>query len=285
MSNRARTRERRVQREKQRQRNRQLLIVGVIAAIAIIIAVLMVLANLPAEATIPEETIAQYEDVPASFTEEGFPVLGNPDAPVQVVEYSSFDCPHCATFYETVGPTLVEHARAGEIAFTYVPLFGTGGIRNGEGAARAAICAGEQDNFWAYHGVLFDWQTIYANQAFDGNRLQAGADALGLDVNAWNACLRSEATNEVLVAANAAANRLEGFTGTPTITVNGQLITPTLESVRSAINAALASAPPVVQEEAPAAEQTEAAEATTEAASDAEATTEANAEATEEADE
>jgi protein-disulfide isomerase len=279
MSSRARTRERRQEREKQRRRNRQLLIVGVIAAIAVILAALLVISNLPAEATIPEETIAQYADLPTSFTEDGFPVLGNPAAPVQVVEYSSFDCPSCGLFYQNVTPALIERVRTGDISFTYVPLFGTGGIRNGEGAARAAICAGRQDAFWPYHSALFTWQAAFANQAFDGNRLEAGAANLGLDVGQWSSCLRSSETNEVLVAANGAANRLEGFTGTPTVTVNGQIVSPTLNDINTAIELALATT------QQPAPEDTSAAETTSEeetAPEEASEDTEPEAEATEE---
>lgn len=266
MSSRARTRERRQEREQQRKRNRQIAIVGVVVVVAVILAVLLMISNLPADATISEESISLYEGLPQSVSDEGFPVLGDPDAPVKVVEYSSFDCPHCATFYQNVTPALVERVRAGEISFTYVPLYGTGGIRNGEGAARAAICAGEQGKFWSFHSALFTWQTTYANQAFDGNRLEGGAANLGLDVGAWNSCLRSEATNALLVAASEAATQVEGFTGTPTVTVNGQLISPTLSDVNAAIDSALASAPQVVE---PAASgDAEAAPETTEEASE-----------------
>lgn len=286
MSNRARTRERRKQREQERKRNRQLLVVIGIVAIAIIAAVLIVIANQPAEAPIPETLVAEYADVPQSVTEDGFPMLGNPDAPVQVVEYSSFDCPHCATFHNDVAPTLIERAEAGEISFTYVPLYGTGGIPNGQGAARAAVCAGEQDAFWPYHSTLFTWQTTYGNQAFAGNRLETGIENLGIDSGAWSACFGSNRPDELLVAANRAANSLEGFTGTPTVTVNGQIITPLLPDVNAAIDAALASAPPVIEE--PEAEVTdEATEEPTEAPeeeADGE-DTEETAEATEEAGE
>ncbi len=270
MSSRARTRERRQEREQQRKRNRQIAIIGVVVAAAVILAVLLVISNLPAEATISEEAISLYEGLPQSVSEEGFPMLGSPDAPVQVAEYSSFDCPHCMTFYQSVTPALIERVRAGEISFTYVPLYGTGGIRNGEGAARAAICAGEQEQFWPFHSALFTWQNTYANQAFDGNRLEGGAANLGLDVAAWNSCLRSEETNALLVAANTAASQVEGFTGTPTITVNGQLISPTLADVTSAIDSALASAPPVEPVVSESTEEaTEAAEPTPEVTEEA----------------
>ena len=275
MSNRARTRERRKQREQERKRNRQLLIVIAIAAIAIIAVVLVVIANQPAEAPIPEVAFAEYVDVQQSVNEDGFPVLGDPEAPVQVMEYSSFDCPHCAEFHSDVTPALVERAQTGEISFTYVPLYGTGGVPNGQGAARAAICAAEQDTFWTYHTALFTWQGTYGNQAFAGNRLQTGIDNLGIDAGAWSSCFGSDRPDEVLVAANGAANRLEGFSGTPTVTVNGVIVTdangnssPLLNDVNAAIDVALASAPPPVVnetvEEATPVEEETAEEATEE---------------------
>jgi protein-disulfide isomerase len=275
MSSRARTRERRQEREKQRTRNRQLVLVGVVAAVAVILVVFLVLSNLPTEATISPETVERYAGIPQSVDEEGFPVLGNPDAPIKVVEYASFDCPHCGEFYQTITPSLVERARNGEISMTYVPLYGTGGIRNGEGAARAAICAGAQGDFWTYHGTLFSWQNTYVNQAFDGNRLESGATNLGLDVGAWNSCLRSEETSALLVAATTASTRLEGFTGTPTVTVDGTIITPELNAINQAIDTGLSM---LSQLPEPIAEVTE--EATEEAT---EAASEATEEATEEA--
>ena len=248
MGDRVRTRERRKQREQERQRNRQILIVGAIVVVAVVAVVLAIFANQPADAVINEEAIAQYVDVPQTVTDEGFPVMGSLDAPVQVVEYSSFDCPHCAEFHEDVTPALVERVKAGEIGFTYVPLYGTGSVPNGEGAARAALCAGEQNAFWAYHTALFEWQGIYGNQALSGNRLESGASNLGLDVSAWNTCLNSAEINEVIVAARAAGSTLEGFTGTPTVTINGEIVTAALPDLTSAIDLALASAPPVVVE-------------------------------------
>ena len=285
MSDRVRTRERRKQREQARQRNRQMLILGGIVVLAVVAVVLVIFSNQPVEAVISEEVVAQYADVPQTVNEDGFPVLGSLDAPVQVVEYSSFDCPHCAEFHESVTPALVERAEAGEIGFTYVPMYGTGGIPNGEGAARAALCAGEQDAFWAYHTALFEWQGAYGNQALSGNRLESGVGNLGLDVGTWNACLNTGEIREILVAANGAASRLEGFSGTPTVTVNGEIITSALGDVMTAIDVALAAAPPVVVEPEPV--EDEPAAADTEATEEPETVDEAGAEseATEEASE
>lgn len=272
-SNRARTRERRKQREQERQRNRRMFIIGAVVIIAVFAAVLVIVSNQPAEAPVSDVLVARYKDIPQSVNSDGFPVLGNPDAPVKVVEYASFDCPHCGEFADGVAPTLVDRARAGDISFTYVPMYGTGGIPNGEGAARAAVCAGAQGDFWVYEATLFSWQATYGNQALAGNRLSSLANNLGLDMGTWNACLNSDSTNALLVAANGAASSLEGFTGTPTVTVDGTIVQSTLTDITDAIDAALAAAP------APAVQPTAApAETTPEATS--EATTEATAEAT-----
>jgi protein-disulfide isomerase len=273
---RSRTRERRQQREQQRKRQRQMLLLGVIAVVVVLAVVFLVLASLPADATLPEETIARYADVPQSVGEAGFPVLGNPDAPVQVVEYSSFDCPACGRFYNDAINTLIERAAAGEIAFTYVPLYGTGSIPNGEGAARAAVCAGEQNAFWPYHSALFSWQEAYGNAAFASNRLAAAVDSLGLDRGAWDACMSSSRPDVILNAAIDAARTVADFQGTPTIVINGINTPATVSSVNSAIDAALATAPVVVPPVQPDDETGEPDEPAPE---------EAEAEATEEASE
>ncbi|RMG78408.1 MAG: hypothetical protein D6712_21545, partial [Chloroflexi bacterium] len=199
-------------------------------------------ANQPTEAPTPEELITEYEGIPVSFDDRGFPRLGDPTAPVEVVEISSFDCPHCREFHETVTPSLIERARAGDIVFVYVPLWGTGGIPNGEGAARAALCAGEQGRFWEMHSILFHWQGQFPASPFSTNRLTAGIENLGLDVGAFNACFNSEKTNNTLEAAREfAISKGEEFTGTPSVYINGVLVSPaTLDEITTAIDEALA---------------------------------------------
>lgn len=277
---RSRTIERRKEREQQRKRQRQtaVLIGGVVVVVLAI--VLLILINQPQDAPISEASLTRYAGLPQRTTDEGFPVIGSDAAPVKVLEYSSFDCTHCADFHENVTPTLIERARAGEIQFTYVPMYGTGGITNGQGAALAAICAGEQGKFWELHDALFNWQKLYANTAFSANRLNTGISNLGLDSGAWNACIVGESARQVVTAAVRAA-QLQGIPGTPAVYVNGTIVaSPDLNAVQSAIDQALAAAGrPPAQIVAP----TEAAaESTSEPAAEAtsEATTEPAAEAT-----
>jgi protein-disulfide isomerase len=287
---RSRTVERRKQREQEQRRQRQITIAVVVAVIAVIGFVLFLLARQPATAEISAETVERYAGLPQSTTTEGYPLLGNPDAPVKVKEYSSFDCSHCREFYEEITPSLIERVKAGEVAFIYVPLYGTGGIQNGQSAARAALCAGEQGAFWTYHSALFNWQGQYGNQAFAGNRLTTGVDNLGLNRGEWDSCFGSDRPDKVLTTAATEAQSIPGFGGTPTITVNGTQATAEISAVNTAIDQALAtSSQPIIPLVEATSEAT--AEGTTEATSEStqkateEATVEATLEATSEATE
>jgi protein-disulfide isomerase len=243
---RSRTRERRKEREQQQRRQRQIVFLIGLVVVAVIAIVVVILTNQPAEAPIPAESLDRYTDISQSETQDGYPILGDPEAPVQLVEYSSFDCPHCQEFHEGVFNSLVDRIRAGELAFTFVPIYGTGGITNGQGAARAAVCASQQGAFWAYHDALFNWQIVYGNQAFSQNRLASGIDNLGIDRTAWDQCMGSDLPDSVIMSPTEASRAVEGFTGTPMVVINGAIVPPDLASVNTAIDQALASAPLIV---------------------------------------
>lgn len=231
-SSRSRARDRKKEREGQRQKNQQFLIVGVVVSIVVVIGLLVVLANLPADAPLPDGVLAKYSNFRQDKTSEGYHRLGNPNAPVSVVEYASFSCPGCENFHSTVFDELLPRIASGEINFTYVPLQ-TGSVPNPEGAARTALCAGEQGKFWEMHDTLFDWHSRFANTAFSGNRLTSGVTALGLDTARFNQCFSSAAVTTTLQSALS-----EGVGTTPSIQVNGT----TLESTTlSAINEAIAA--------------------------------------------
>ena len=216
-----------------------MLMLGAIVAVAAVAVVLVSLSNLPADAPVSEEGLARYAGLARSFTEEGFPLLGDPEAPVQVSEISSFACPSCGRFYRDVTPMILGRARAGEVAFTYIPAFRSGPLDNGEGAARAALCAGEQGRFWEYHSALFEWQATFGNQAFARNRLAGGVSSLEIDRSEWDACMASSRPDAVTEAAEAL---LSEYGSTPTVLVNGERVNGTLAEVQAAIVGALPAA-------------------------------------------
>lgn len=280
----SRTVERRQERRQEQQRQRLVRIGLIIGAIVLVAAFIFLVTQIPADAPLPENVQTRYEGIPQNTTDAGFPRLGDPTAPVQVVEYSSFDCVACKNFHDAAIDGIIERVRGGRVAFTYVPLYGTGSVTNGQGAARAAVCAGQQGQFWPFHDALFHWQNLFGNQAFPQNRILTGVANLGLDRGAFDSCVRSGLPDEVLNAARTQAVGVVNPLVTPAITIQGVLqVDESGQSaadpaaILAAIDRAISGAGGAVQPTP----ETPTAESTTEPT--AEATDEPSAEATVEA--
>lgn len=216
--------ERRKERERESRRNSILIGVGVVVAVVALILFGIWLGNRPVEAPIPESATTAYTDLPTSRSRDGYPRIGNPDAPVQVLLYSSFDCETCAPFIDGLREPLMERVRNEDVTVTFVPLYGFGDITNGHGAARAAMCALEQGQFWPYMAALYNWQQ-FGNQAYINSRILSGAEALGMDRGAFTACSLGGAPDGPLTAARNQSRALLGFTTPPAAVINGVLLT------------------------------------------------------------
>ncbi len=111
--------------------------------------------------------------------------IGSDSAPVTMVEYFRFDCPHCADFASVVAPQLEkDYVNTGKLRIEFHPLAQEGDLLN---ASEAALAAGEQGHFWDYYDLVF------ANQSrgFSISNLKDYARELGLDTTAFNAALDS----------------------------------------------------------------------------------------------
>lgn len=219
MSQRSRTR--RQQKKQQQQRQRTLTILGGIIGAAVLGVLLVVIAQAPQPSEIPAGVETRYAGVTQGTTQQGFPVLGNPAAPVEVKEYSSFGCEFCRVFHEESFDDLLARVRSNEIRFVYVPLQ-TGAVLNQNYAARAGLCAMEQGKFWELHDVMFYWHTQYSS--ITPQRMPSAIDALALDGGAFNGCIDAERTTQVLDAAQSDAVAALGNVSTPQVTVNGVVV-------------------------------------------------------------
>jgi protein-disulfide isomerase len=162
----------------------------------------------------------RYAALPQDTTTQGFPQLGYPSATVDVVIYAAFDDPASGAFYRDSFPALLDRVRTGEIRLIFVPLI-KGTIPGGRGAARAALCAGDQGAFWRYHDQLFEWQTQFPDEPFAGDRLLAGGTTAAINVTEWNNCLLADRADLRLDDAQRAVDNEANFTTTPYVTVNG----------------------------------------------------------------
>lgn len=144
---------------------------------------------------------------------DGSPTKGPEGAPITMVEFADFQCPHCAEFAPMLDK-LVEQ-RKGEIRFVY-KLYVLGKFPQSETAARAAFAAGKQGKFWEMHHMIFQNQQRLSMQDLD-----AMAAQLGLDVSRLHADMQSQEATDRLAKDRKLGEDLK-IEGTPSIFINGR---------------------------------------------------------------
>lgn len=148
---------------------------------------------------------------------------GSGQAPVIVYEFSDFGCPYCAKFALETYPELHrEFVATGKVRWTYVP-FVMGRFANGSEAARAAECAGEQDEFWRMHDRLFQGQREWKSSSGVESLFESYARELELDVALFVSCYRENRPSDRLALQNYVADALR-VRATPTFFINGRLL-------------------------------------------------------------
>ncbi len=150
---------------------------------------------------------------------------GRAGARVTVVEFADFGCPYCAQFAARVYPPLAaEFVKTGRVRWKYVP-FALGIFTNGDEAARAAECAGDQGRaaFASMHDRLFAEQDAWKAAADPAGLFGSFALAAGLDTARFASCYGGAEPRRRIGAANALADAL-GVRATPTFFVDGRRV-------------------------------------------------------------
>jgi protein-disulfide isomerase len=193
------------------------LAVGLAVALAV---VLIVASRLGSddnpEAVTPAGEIAAAGEVDAllrGIPQEGV-ALGDPDAPVTLVEFADLQCPFCAQFSREGFPALVqEYVRDGDLRIVFRPLTFIGD--DSEKAARAALAAGEQDRLWHVVDLLYISQGGENSGWVTDDLLAAlGPSVPGLDGERMLDDMDSAAVDDALADASADAQE-EGVDRTP----------------------------------------------------------------------
>lgn len=170
-------------------------------------------------AAIPQSVNQTAFEQPVDFQPdlEGRPYLGPKDAPVTIVEYTDYECPFCGRHFRETLPQLLSKY---EDSVRYIILnFPISRIHPfAQRAAEAAECAHEQGRFWEFHDMLFQNQA-----ALDVESLKLYAEEVGLDPQAFGACLDTGATTQ-LVLDDVQAGISYGVNGTPTFFINSRMM-------------------------------------------------------------
>jgi protein-disulfide isomerase len=150
------------------------------------------------------------------------PVRGSPMAPVTIVEFSDFECPHCRQASPVLEQLVREYEGRVRVVFMNYPL--DGHVHAGD-AARGAVAAGNQGKFWEMHDLLFEHQDALSPEDIEGY-----AERLSLDLERFRADVQAAATQERIDASKELGREL-GVRGTPTIFINGRRFGGELESL------------------------------------------------------
>jgi protein-disulfide isomerase len=229
------------ERRRQKQRKQRIYIVLGVVGVAIIIAAAIIIPSaLPAGDFV---TIT-----PQSRPMVDGKALGDPNAPVTIEVFEDFQCPACKSFTEQIEPQIIDtYVATGEVyyIFRHFPFIDDRAPRNeSDQAASASMCARDENRFWDYHDMLFaNWDG--ENQgAFNDKRLVAFAEAIGLDMAAFNTCFEAN-DHEEEIKSEEQLGRDSGVTGTPSVMVNGRIVSPgfvpSFQQISDAVEAELAN--------------------------------------------
>lgn len=170
------------------------------------------------KATIEQRFTARYSAPTAANPKREFKIdaakmSGSPMAPVTLVEFSDFQCPHCASAHPALERIVREHEGRVKLVFKHYPL---PSHTRALAAARAAEAAGRQGKFWEMASQLFAHQ-----HTLEDSDIATFAQAIGLDMERFQKDVASE---EVAKAVDADRAEGEGVNvkGTPTIFINGR---------------------------------------------------------------
>ncbi len=187
-----------------------------------VLAILLVMSLYQNYSNLEDVTGKTAQDTNPPITMEsligGNTVKGDPNAPVTIVEWSDFECPFCARFYEQTLKQIDEkYIQTGKVKMVFRD-FPLGFHRFAQKASEASECAGEQGKYWEMHDMLFE-------NGVDGGveSYKQYAKELGLE-ESFNTCLDSGAMAQEVKQDMQDGTDI-GVQGTPAFIINGYILT------------------------------------------------------------
>ncbi|MEO0864827.1 MAG: DsbA family protein [Pseudomonadota bacterium] len=165
---------------------------------------------------------AQEADIDTSSVQEMR--LGNADAPVTVIEYASYTCPHCATFHKGPYKQLkADYIDTGKINFIYREVYFD---RFGLWASAIARCAGTPEAFFGITDMLYADQATWSragggDPAAIVEEMRKIGRIAGLGSDTLESCLQDDETLRTLVAWYQGNADTDGIRSTPSFVING----------------------------------------------------------------
>ena len=172
---------------------------------------------------------AAYSAVPAfAQSDEAMALeemsIGAEDAPITMIEYASFTCPHCANFHTDVLPLIKEnYIDTGKVRMIYRGIYFD---RLGLWADMLARCGGP-DRYFGITGMIYEKQSEWtsADSAVGVvDNLYAIGRLAGMNQTDMEACMQDNETAQAMVKSSTENAEAHGVNSTPTFVINGQTV-------------------------------------------------------------
>jgi protein-disulfide isomerase len=152
-----------------------------------------------------------------------FPVKGDSNAKVTIIEFADFRCPFCEQFFTQTEPQLFkDYVDTGKVKFAFrnFAFLGPASVV----AADAAECANDQGKFWEFHDYLYKNQPDESDTSmYNTDTLTQAAASLGMNDATFRSCLDNK-TDDALATKDMTDGQAAGVSGTPTFVINGTLV-------------------------------------------------------------
>ena len=136
----------------------------------------------------PNETPQEEKITTQSLIQNGSPIMGNPNAPITIVEWGDYQCTFCYKFHQSSREALIEeYVNTGRINFVFrdFPLNGLDSVL----AAQASYCADDQGKYWEYHDEIYKNWAGERTGWVTRQSLDQFANTVGLDLIQFSKCL------------------------------------------------------------------------------------------------
>jgi protein-disulfide isomerase len=177
---------------------------------------------------------------PVNVSVGNYPVKGDSNSKVTVIEFADFRCPFCEQWFQTVEPSLMkDYVNTGKVKFYFRNYAFLGPASTL--AAEAGECANDQGQFWAWHDYMYQHQPDESDTSmYTNDNLSQIAGTLGMDQSQFSSCLSSKDASDK-VAKDLSDGSKAGVSGTPTTFINGIAIVGAVpyDQIKQAIDADL----------------------------------------------
>ena len=164
-----------------------------------------------------KQLVVKQPSIPIKISADNDPIIGNPNAPITIIEFSDFQCPFCAKFHvETLPLIMNEYIKNGQVKLVFRDFPIQNIHPNALPASVAAECANEQEKFKEMHDILFEKQNDWSNQTLDNVIITFNqyASDMGLEEKEFDSCLKNGKYIEE-IQKDLDDGRAYGISGTP----------------------------------------------------------------------